>query len=148
MANLYVKSNDGSTTLTTLGLNMQLFYYDTSDNPRGIYSRSPLGTTLQYDLTPYAGIADAPGQSAPNIQSGTSFDSSPMAVDTSVYVVPSAPPPKYLNKIVKNGEVVLDLTGDTVTAGVLLSGYTAHNSAGSEVVGSYVAPEVYDGTVV
>lgn len=148
MANLYIKSNDGSVTLSTIGLNFNLYYYDTQDNPRGIYSRAPFGATLQYDLTSYAGINTSPNQTEPNITSGYNFDSSPMAVDTDVYVVSSTPPPKHINKIIRNSEVVLDLTGDTVAADKLLSGYTAHDSEGKEIEGEYVPPAVYDGTVI
>ncbi len=40
------------------------------------------------------------------------------------------------NKIIYDGNVLLDLTGDTVTAAALLEGYTAHNSAGQLVTGT------------
>ena len=40
------------------------------------------------------------------------------------------------NKIVYGGNVLIDLTGDTVQADKLLSGYTAHDKDGEEVVGT------------
>lgn len=44
---------------------------------------------------------------------------------------------QYNNKVqLSNGTVLLDLTGDTVTAGDLLSGVTAHNSAGAPITGT------------
>ena len=42
-----------------------------------------------------------------------------------------------VNKVEINGEVKLDLTQDTVTPENLLSGATAHNSAGVQIVGKY-----------
>lgn len=41
------------------------------------------------------------------------------------------------NKVqLSDGTVLLDLTGDTVTAGALLSGVTAHNAAGVQITGT------------
>lgn len=43
------------------------------------------------------------------------------------------------NNIIKYfGETLIDLSGDTVTPEVLVSGYTAHNAAGEPIVGSLV----------
>lgn len=43
----------------------------------------------------------------------------------------------YNNKVVlSNGTVLIDLTGDTIVASALLSGYTAHDMAGAPIVGS------------
>ena len=41
-----------------------------------------------------------------------------------------------VNKVEINGEVKLDLTGDTVTADTLAEGYTAHNAAGEVITGT------------
>ncbi|MBP5605552.1 MAG: hypothetical protein J6X60_08420, partial [Ruminiclostridium sp.] len=42
-----------------------------------------------------------------------------------------------VNKVVRStGEVLIDLTADTVVPEVLLSGYTAHNAAGVAVTGT------------
>ena len=41
------------------------------------------------------------------------------------------------NKVIFGEEVLIDLTSDTVTAGTLLSGYTAHDSTGSQITGTY-----------
>ena len=43
------------------------------------------------------------------------------------------------NKVIFGEEVLIDLTSDTVTAGTLLSGYTAHDSKGEVITGEYVA---------
>lgn len=40
------------------------------------------------------------------------------------------------SKIIFGGEVLIDLTADTVTAEKLLKGYTAHNKAGDEITGA------------
>lgn len=41
------------------------------------------------------------------------------------------------NKVqLSDGTVLLDLTGDTVTPGTLLTGVTAHNAAGEQIVGT------------
>lgn len=48
-----------------------------------------------------------------------------------------------VNKVEVNGETKLDLTQDTVTPENLLSGVTAHNSAGEQISGA-VAPVRYD----
>lgn len=39
------------------------------------------------------------------------------------------------SKIIFGGEVLIDLTADTVTAAKLLKGYTAHNKAGDAITG-------------
>lgn len=41
-----------------------------------------------------------------------------------------------VNKVVVNGTVELDLTGDTVEAGKMLAGITAHGKSGKKVTGS------------
>lgn len=40
------------------------------------------------------------------------------------------------NKIVYGGQVLLDISADTVNSSVLLSGYTAHDKAGDSITGS------------
>ena len=42
----------------------------------------------------------------------------------------------YINKVEYGGNTLIDLTGDTVTASVLLVGYTAHGANGAPVTGS------------
>lgn len=41
-----------------------------------------------------------------------------------------------VNKVVVNGQVLIDLTGDTVTADKIISGLKAHTADGKAVVGS------------
>lgn len=41
-----------------------------------------------------------------------------------------------INKVVYNGQTLIDLTGDTVTPENILSGYTAHNAAGDQITGT------------
>lgn len=43
-----------------------------------------------------------------------------------------------VNKIVFSGEIIMDLTNDTVEADKMLEGYTAHNKAGEIIVGTLV----------
>jgi len=43
---------------------------------------------------------------------------------------------QYKNKIIYGGTVLIDLTGDTVDASHLLSGYTAHDKSGAPITGS------------
>ena len=43
-----------------------------------------------------------------------------------------------VNKVIYNGETLIDLTSDTVEAGSLLSGVTAHDKAGNKITGSVV----------
>lgn len=40
------------------------------------------------------------------------------------------------NKIIYNGNTLIDLTGDTVTADKLLQGYTAHDRSGALIIGT------------
>lgn len=40
-----------------------------------------------------------------------------------------------VNEVIYNGETLISLTSDTVTADTLASGYTAHNSAGEVITG-------------
>ena len=41
-----------------------------------------------------------------------------------------------INKVVYGSQVLIDLTGDTVTADKLLSGFTAHGKDGSPIEGT------------
>ena len=43
-------------------------------------------------------------------------------------------------KVTLNGQVLIDLTSDTVKESNLLLGITAHSSDGTSIVGTYVAP--------
>lgn len=47
---------------------------------------------------------------------------------------------QYKNKIIYNGEPLIDLTSDTVSAATLLNGITAHDKSGAPIVGTYVLP--------
>lgn len=40
------------------------------------------------------------------------------------------------NKVIINGETVIDLTSDTVTTSSLLSGITAHAASGTQITGT------------
>ncbi len=51
-----------------------------------------------------------------------------------------------VNKIEINGEVKLDLTGDTVSAAHLEAGYTAHDKAGNPVMGAMDVATIYTGS--
>ena len=42
------------------------------------------------------------------------------------------------NKIIYNGNTLIDLTGDTVTADKLMQGYTAHDRSGAVINGTIV----------
>ena len=46
---------------------------------------------------------------------------------------------KNVNKVIVNGEVILDLTGDTVTADKLTEGVTAHDASGAVITGTMTA---------
>ena len=46
----------------------------------------------------------------------------------------------YKNKIVYDGDTLIDLTEDTVTPNTLLAGTTAHDRSGAPVTGTYTAP--------
>ena len=43
---------------------------------------------------------------------------------------------EHINKVIYGGNVLIDLTEDTVTADKILSGYTAHDATGAIVTGS------------
>lgn len=43
---------------------------------------------------------------------------------------------KKVNKVVYGGTVLIDLTGDTVTADKVLTGYTAHDKSGATIIGT------------
>lgn len=49
-----------------------------------------------------------------------------------------------VNKVIANGEVLIDLTGDTVTAGSLKKGVTAHDKAGEIITGTLDQSEEID----
>lgn len=42
-----------------------------------------------------------------------------------------------VNKVVYNGNTLIDLTGDTVTANTLLNGVTAHDKSGAQITGTF-----------
>ncbi len=44
----------------------------------------------------------------------------------------------YANKVISFGQVLIDLTSDTVDAAHLLEGYTAHDKSGAVITGSFV----------
>ena len=51
----------------------------------------------------------------------------------------------YVNKVVlANGTTLIDLTSDTVEAGKMLSGYTAHDKSGATVTGSIASKSSSD----
>lgn len=43
---------------------------------------------------------------------------------------------QYVNKVIYGGNTLIDLTGDTVDAAHLLSGYKAHDKSGAQITGS------------
>ena len=50
------------------------------------------------------------------------------------------------NKVIYDGNTLIDLTEDTVTSDNLIEGLTAHNSKGEAIVGTMKRPTVtYDG---
>lgn len=49
-----------------------------------------------------------------------------------------------VNKVIANGKVLIDLTGDTVTAGSLKKGVTAHDKAGEIITGTLDQSEEID----
>ena len=50
--------------------------------------------------------------------------------------VRSIPEDSYYSKVVINGETIMDLTGDTVSADKLLSGFIAHDKTGAPIEGT------------
>ena len=44
--------------------------------------------------------------------------------------------PEYVSKVVYGNTTLIDLTGDTVVTGALLSGYTAHGADGAPITGN------------
>ena len=51
------------------------------------------------------------------------------------------------NKVTYNGNVLMDISGDTVTDATLLSGITAHGADGTEIVGAMVNRGAVSGTI-
>lgn len=51
-----------------------------------------------------------------------------------------------ISKVVYGGNTLLDLTGDTVTASALASGYTAHGADGESITGSMAVQHLYSGS--
>ena len=52
--------------------------------------------------------------------------------------------PKQVNKVVVNGVVKLDLTGDTVDPESLIEGVTAHDNSGSVILGTLSVRSIDD----
>lgn len=51
-----------------------------------------------------------------------------------------------VNHVIINGETVVDLRNDTVSADKMLSGYTAHDKSGNQVTGNVTFASVYTGS--
>lgn len=43
---------------------------------------------------------------------------------------------KYVSKVIYGGKTLVDLTADTITAGKLLTGFTAHDKSGAPITGT------------
>lgn len=54
---------------------------------------------------------------------------------------------KHTNKVLVNGETILDLTQDTVTPATLAKGATAHDKSGSQITGTLSGYDTSDATV-
>ena len=52
--------------------------------------------------------------------------------------------PKQVNKVVVNGVVKLDLTGDTVDQDSLIEGVTAHDNSGAVILGTLSVRSIDD----
>lgn len=53
-----------------------------------------------------------------------------------------------VNKVIVNGQTKIDLTADTIDAGDLVSGVTAHDSSGDQITGSLIVQHYYTGSSV
>lgn len=53
-----------------------------------------------------------------------------------------------VGKVVFGGDVLVDLTADTVTAATLRKGITAHDAAGNKVVGTMEEAMILSGDIV
>ena len=51
-----------------------------------------------------------------------------------------------VNHVIINGETVVDLRDDTVSADKMLSGYTAHDKSGAKITGNVTFSTVYTGS--
>lgn len=49
-----------------------------------------------------------------------------------------------INKVVYGNNTLIDLTGDSVEAGALLNGYTAHDRSGASITGSILLADIVD----
>lgn len=50
------------------------------------------------------------------------------------------------SKVVYHGNVLIDLTNDTVTSNTMLEGVTAHASNGDSIIGTVVVQKWYSGS--
>lgn len=50
------------------------------------------------------------------------------------------------SKVIYNGNILIDLTGDTVTSDTMINGVTAHNKSGDPIVGTVVINKYYTGS--
>lgn len=123
------------------GIDYSLFHTDTPHealylNTSGTYPKLH-GTVRRVELGYYA-----PGSTVTSVpfQCGWNNSTYSAAITTS-YTIPTPTPPQptetTFNKIVINGNSIIDLSADTVAAAVLLSGYTAHDKNGVIINGEY-----------
>lgn len=54
---------------------------------------------------------------------------------------------KNANQVIVNGETILDLTADTITPDKLVSGITAHDKSGAQIIGTLVVSAASDNNV-
>lgn len=57
-------------------------------------------------------------------------------------------PNEYVNKVVIGGVIKIDLTGDTVSADKILTGFTAHDKSGAPITGSCTYDSTTSGDTV
>lgn len=55
---------------------------------------------------------------------------------------------QYVNKVIYGSNTLIDLSQDTVTAGNMLSGYTAHDASGAAISGSIATKTDSDITLI
>ena len=52
----------------------------------------------------------------------------------------------YVNKVVKGGTTLIDISSDTVSPSSLAQGYTAHDASGAQIVGTITYSTIYTST--
>ena len=137
--------NSSITTYTGSSSTQGAFWTTLDDNQRqglvknGVVTANKIWYDTPYIVTDCGTLANGVEVSSKRFYVGTTETVSNVYQQTSVlgtYTTPADVSTTPYNKVIVGDTVYMDISSDTVAAGTLLSGYTAHDKNGAEIQGS------------